>query len=263
MPKLVAQLRVKDAILFIEEWLERMNSLVDEIVVVDNGSTDGTLEILQKHPKVVSIKQTFGFDEGRDKQLLYQLARERKPDWNIWLDADEIFEDRITRKSIERLMSSKRVKIWLFRRNDMYKDHKHFAVTFSNIIHIVSPSRTLWKEQESAFFGNTYVHDGDIKGVKGFKWVSKYRIKHVPMLYRDYRIAKCKHAIEIDPANKKIYERDMDSAIRQHFPTWRWYEWNENPFMIFMQNTLFNFIYFNYQIFYRQTFHKLIKKSLK
>jgi hypothetical protein len=142
----------------------------------------------------------------------------------------------------------------------MYKDAKHFGVTFENTLHIVCPSRSLWKEQESAYFSDTYVHDGAIKGVKGFKWISGYRIKHVPMLYTEYRIAKCKHAIEIDPANKKMYERDMDSAIRQHFPTWRWYEWDENPFMIIMQNTFFNIVFFSYQIFYKQTIYRIIKK---
>jgi len=46
MPKLVAMLRVKDGILFAEQWLARTSELVDEIVAVDNGSTDGTYEIL-------------------------------------------------------------------------------------------------------------------------------------------------------------------------------------------------------------------------
>lgn len=259
MAKLVAQLRVKDAILFIDEWLARMSSLVDEIVVVDNGSTDGTLEILQNNPKVVSLEQTIGFNEGRDKQILYNLARKREPDWNIWLDADEIYENRITRKDLDRLMSSKFVVMWLFRRNDMYKDSKHFAISFSNTLHIVYPSRTLWKEQESAYFSNSFVHDGGVKGVKGLKWISKYRIKHVPMLYPDYRIAKCKHAIEIDPANSEIYERDMDSAVRQHFPTWRWYEWDENPFVVVFQNSIFNITLFSYLI-YKHTLRRLYKK---
>ena len=66
MSKLIALLRVKDGILFADEWLKVMEKLVDEIVVVDNGSTDGTFELFSRHKLVVDIIQTFGFDEGRD-----------------------------------------------------------------------------------------------------------------------------------------------------------------------------------------------------
>ena len=42
MAKLIVMLRVKDGIYFVHEWLACFEKLVDEIVVLDNGSTDGT-----------------------------------------------------------------------------------------------------------------------------------------------------------------------------------------------------------------------------
>ena len=63
MAKLVLMLRIKDGIFFLKEWLERYENLVDEIVVLDNGSIDGTVEMLAAHPKVVDIAHTVGYNE--------------------------------------------------------------------------------------------------------------------------------------------------------------------------------------------------------
>ena len=91
MPKFIVMLRVKDGMLFADEWLRCFEKLADEIVVLDNGSTDGTFELLQVHPKVTDIIRTEGYNEGRDKNLLYEHVRRRKPDWILWVDIDEIF----------------------------------------------------------------------------------------------------------------------------------------------------------------------------
>src|SRR5436190_22863352 len=100
MSKLVLMVRVKDGIFYVDEWLNCYEKLVDEIVVLDNGSTDGTYEKLISHPKVVASKRTEGYNEGRDKILMYELARTRKPDWCLWLDIDELFEPEITRSHL-------------------------------------------------------------------------------------------------------------------------------------------------------------------
>ena len=116
MAKLVVLLRVKDGIFFADEWLKCYEKIADEIVVLDNGSTDGTFELLKTHPKVVSIISTKGYHEGRDKNLLYKTARKLKPDWCIWVDIDEIFEPQLTRKHFDKLMNRSFINKYAFRR---------------------------------------------------------------------------------------------------------------------------------------------------
>jgi glycosyltransferase involved in cell wall biosynthesis len=68
----------------------------DEIVVVDGGSTDHTLEILQSHDKVKVVHHPWNGHFGNQRQFGLQHCT---GDWVIRLDADEafsqLFEERI------------------------------------------------------------------------------------------------------------------------------------------------------------------------
>ena len=65
-------------------------AFADEIVVVDSGSTDGTIEIARRHGARVETRQWLGF--GRQKQLAVSLARN---DWVLCLDSDERVSERL------------------------------------------------------------------------------------------------------------------------------------------------------------------------
>lgn len=65
--------------------LESVRTSVDEIVIVDTGSTDGTLEIARRYgTKLFFFSWTGDFSEARN----YALSLTQGP-WVLWLDADE------------------------------------------------------------------------------------------------------------------------------------------------------------------------------
>ena len=80
---LSAVLITRNAANVLEPCLQSL-SFVDEIVVVDSGSTDGTGELAGRHGARVVPKEWLGF--GRQKQFAVEQARN---DWVLCLDADE------------------------------------------------------------------------------------------------------------------------------------------------------------------------------
>lgn len=184
MPKLVVMLRVKDGMFFAEEWLRCFEKLVDEIVVLDNGSTDGTYEYLQQHPKVVESMRTEGYNEGRDKNLLYNLARTRNPDWLIWVDIDELFEPNLTRKDFDRLMARSFVNKYAFRRFH-FIDREHFAGSWFRLNYSAGHDRLMWRESPTGYFENFILDSPNVKGIKGLKVNTNFRLKHLGYISKE------------------------------------------------------------------------------
>jgi len=221
-------LRVKDAILFIEEWLASMERLVDGIVVVDNGSTDGTLEILERSPKVSSIDRTVGFHEGRDKILAYQRARERGAQWILWLDADEIFEDSVTREMLDRYMDSRlftRVYFWRF---NLQADGRRFDASLDHPCRMPWPNRIMWRDAPTGYFQNVKIHNGAIQGIGGLRLMSSLRLRHLGDMHWGHLLHKTAAYLAVDPGRSAMYLGQRNRAL----PGWNWYERPEHPWLV-------------------------------
>lgn len=90
MHKISVIILTKNSKKYIKECL---NALVtfDEIIIVDNGSTDNTLEIVKEFKNIVIFKHDFiGF--GPLKNLAISYA---KNDWVLSIDSDEIFTQKL------------------------------------------------------------------------------------------------------------------------------------------------------------------------
>jgi glycosyltransferase involved in cell wall biosynthesis len=205
MAKFVVMLRVKDGLFFAKEWLECFEKLADEIVVLDNGSTDGTYEILKAHPKVVDIMQTEGYNEGRDKNMMYDRTRLRNPDWLLWVDIDEVFEPEITRKDFDRLMSSKIYNKFAFRRFH-FMDREHFAGSLYRLNYTSGHDRLMWREHPSGHFQNLIIDSPNVKGIKGLKKNTDFRLKHLGYINKDLVNKKAELYRSIIPDKEDIFQ---------------------------------------------------------
>lgn len=189
--KLVAILRIKNAISTVEECLGRLSSLVDEIIVLDNGSTDGTSEVYKKFSKIKEILHTEGFHEGRDKIMLLDAAKARNPDWILWLDADEIFERNMTREVLDGYMRSGH-PIYGFRMYNFWLNRKVWRFDNRWFRYTLNIQRHMWKNLPGTYFANKRFHNGPIAGIPERVKVSPYRLKHYGYADKDELTRKWK-----------------------------------------------------------------------
>ena len=116
MAKLSLCMIVKDEEKNLPGCLECIKEVVDEIIIVDTGSTDNTIKIAKDYgAKVYYFDWCDDFSAARNESLKYATG-----DYIIWLDAD----DRIEKEEIEKLIELK---------NRLPKDkNKAYALKITN-----------------------------------------------------------------------------------------------------------------------------------
>ena len=73
---------------YLEQCLNSVKEIVDEIIIVDTGSTDKTKEIAKKFKaKIIDFKWIDDFSAARNESLKHAAK-----DWILVLDADEVIE---------------------------------------------------------------------------------------------------------------------------------------------------------------------------
>jgi tetratricopeptide (TPR) repeat protein len=84
-PRLSLCMIVKNEERFLRNCLESAKSVVDEIVIVDTGSTDSTLDIAREYGAII-VEHAWNddFAEARNVSLEHATGN-----WALWLDADE------------------------------------------------------------------------------------------------------------------------------------------------------------------------------
>jgi glycosyltransferase involved in cell wall biosynthesis len=96
---LVAMTRIRNEALILPDTLDHLATQVDAIVAYDDASTDDSVEILRRHPKVALIVANRSWEadiearkraEGRHRGLLLDMARAELPhQWMFCFDPDE------------------------------------------------------------------------------------------------------------------------------------------------------------------------------
>jgi len=85
---------VKDEEDFLSQCLQSAEGVVDEIVIVDTGSSDATHEIACRHKaRIVHHQWKEDFSDARNVSLAHATS-----EWILFLDADEVLEQKECRE---------------------------------------------------------------------------------------------------------------------------------------------------------------------
>ncbi|WP_018131910.1 glycosyltransferase [Effusibacillus pohliae] len=97
--RLTAMLQVRnEADRYLPMVLDQLSQFVDDIVIVDDASTDGTVRLCKSYQKVtrlIELTESHFDREWELRSLLWQVAVSTSPDWLLAVDADEVYEDRV------------------------------------------------------------------------------------------------------------------------------------------------------------------------
>jgi glycosyltransferase involved in cell wall biosynthesis len=162
----------------IREVLENI-SFVDEIIVVDSYSNDGTVEIIKSFPNVKLYQKKF---EDFTSQRNYALSLASN-EWILFIDADE----RVTKELKEEILittkSEKAKEAYYFYRKFMFKNKPLYFSGWQT-----DKNYRLFKKKNCIYKSERLVHETLF--VNGESGILKNRLIHYS--FEDYKIYKSK-----------------------------------------------------------------------
>ena len=209
--KIVVMYRLKNEERWIAKSIESILDICSEIVILDDGSTDKTVEVCSKYDKVVDIYQQkdLPFDETRDRNLLLEMALKRKPDIILSMDGDEIlmpFSKEILFEELDTLYPESSVFefqfLTLWDKPNQVRFDGMYSNNWQKRLFRVGKTARLLRMNETQYGGNAHCSSVP-ENVKGFNNPIRSDVKvfHYGSFDKNLRQQKYKRVSKIDPDN--------------------------------------------------------------
>ncbi len=193
---------------YLELVLNHALRYVDKFVIIDDMSTDNTVEIIKKILKdtnyvLIENKKSLFNNEIKLRKLQWRETVKTNPDWILFLDADEIFEDGII-EAKKYLLSNNSVDAYCFRIFDMWDEFHYRNDKYWNAHTRYYPLLIRYQPGFHYVFKNTKQHCGRMpKNVLTLPYANSFfRLKHLGWMREEDRKLKYARYMELDPHGK-------------------------------------------------------------
>jgi glycosyltransferase involved in cell wall biosynthesis len=229
--KLTLSMIVKnEASRYLETVLQEHRHYIDEAVIIDDGSTDHTVELcrnlLQGIPvRIIQNPVSRFSNEIELRKQQWEETLKTDPDWILNLDADEMFEKKF-RDEVRRLINQQEFDVILFRLYDFWDAHHYredqywkahlfyrpFLIRYQRHFHYV------WRETPQ-HCGRFPANILDLPSA-----ASSIRLKHFGWATPQDRIGKYNRYLQLDPGAKFGWKEQYESILDETPRLVRWQE---------------------------------------
>ena len=206
VPRLTLSMIVRnEADRYLSQVLESAREYITDAVIIDDGSTDHTVhlchQLLDTIPhKIIENKLSSFQNEWQLRNQQWTETISTDPDWILFLDADEIFEDNF-KTGVPDLLQNDACSVYLFRLYDFWDEDHYRDDTLWYAHKTYRPFMLRYHKDAEYLFRQADQHCGRMPAnVFDFKHeLSHYRVKHLGWSREADRIAKYHRYLTLDP----------------------------------------------------------------
>lgn len=228
-PKVTLSMVVRnEADRYLSMMLQHVLPLIDEAVIIDDGSTDGTVQMIHeilgdKKHVIHQLDHSLFSNEHALRRLQWEKTLASNPDWILNLDADEILEPQ-AREAIQPYLSSPPGTLLGFRLFDFWSDTHYRDDAQWTAHHRSWPFMFRYTPDYEYTWNTNRLHTGrfpmNIGGM--LQQSTQIRIKHLGWARAADREAKYQRYLTIDPEMQYCDKSQMDSILdaQPHLVPW-------------------------------------------